>query len=919
MAFSEAVIYLFNFSLGMAAVLAFIVIVAAGIKMVESRGNPSETQDAKQKIINSLIGLTILLTSYILLTTINPDLVKIENISLGTTGITIPIITPGENPENVENYQFEEIPIGTLTEAILIGTSSTKNKVPCYEYEHEAYDDDGQLIIGNTVDKNKDGKINEKDIILNKDMFYCIKLLDDAIKKKIEVHLNTLIAGEKQLDSLMQANCSCERSYYDFLSPNTKPYEIRGTKCASTGCFFGITFCECCGDANRGCSRLDPYNTSCSLLSKNPCEIIGYGSDGKEIRQYKYDVCDNRIAINCKRQEIQQLMNGTKPDKICYEEIKGVNNGKPLIEKEQPFNLFTIKLGIERLQEFKDYYDKQIGALEEAELKTKNPYGEKMTLAELQSNIQMKENVSVDVKEFEFNVNDVYYNIARYCRTANCVKSGYDPKLGYVCPEKDNEYEMSLKKRVCRMDVTKEDVESGDIFAGTCKKATGLFELDACKEFYSYAGDPATFYYSEKYNSDYKGENEFINSDDDTCNLKTQDIDDEMYGGVIRIGETVDYSQAWGREVSRRIGKLIEEVQGMHDTGIKIYNFPDTCNSNNCTNRSPDKSNICVHPDCSDCEGDCCCASVEGTSCSQCEPYEVKCKVPEEEVMDQAGHTSSCDINSESGIIDRKLQKDYQGCSTCCGGSVLDPFKCPTVPWPQEDYWTCPYRNLCSLMKDLYQKRDIETSCLEETENTNEEALRSIMKSKVGYVQKMEMREAMLFELAQVKEIKDDEEYDIVPTSNLINTICPSYLVWPLTPLTCNAGLSKKIDIEKRFDLFDMLKDSRERLNGCVNGYSIPYKESADNVRILSCYEASNASDTDINVIPEFPFLELGKPIDEDIKKGIKYINCYPYNSNNLTDEEKQICFYNINRTGISDPGCMTITKNYMDNYYCCQ
>lgn len=897
MAFSEAVIYLFNFSLGMAAVLAFIVIIAAGIKMVESRGNPSETQDAKQKIINSLLGLTILLTSYILLTTINPDLVKIENISLGTTGITIPIITPGENPETAKNYQFEEIPIGTLTEAILIGTSSTKNKVPCYEYEHKAYDKDGQLIIGNTVDKNKDGKINEKDVILNKDMFYCIKLLDDAIKKKIEIHLNLLVAGQKQLDVLMKTNCTCKRAYYSYLPPNKEEFKIEGTDCSKTGCWRGTTYCQCCGGAKTGCSRLDPYNTSCSSSSANPCEIVGY-NNGKEVRQYQYDTCNNRLAIECKKQEIKQLMDGTKPDQICYEEVNGA---EPLIEKEQPFNLLTIKLGIERLQEFKDYYDTQIKALEDAELKTKNPYGEKLTLAELYNNVETKDDVTVSVKEFD---TDVYYNISRYCRTANCTKSGFDPKLGYVCPEKDKEYEMSFKKRVCRMDVTKKDVESGDIFATSCEKATGLFELDACKEFYSYAGDPATFYYSEKYNSDYKGENQVIDSSDNKCNLETQVIENEMYGGVIRIGETVDYTEAWGKEVSRRIEKLKEEVQGMFNTGMAISNFPDSCSASNCTNSSPDKLNICTHPKC-DCEGDCCCASVEGTSCQSCEPGETICKEPEEELMDQLGHASTCN---------EKATKAYGGCSTCCEGI------CPEVPKPQDDYWTCPYRNLCSLMKNLYQRRSIERSCLEETENTNEENLRTIMKSKVGYVQKMEMREVILFEMAQVKEIKDDVEYEKVPTTSLIGLVCPSYLLWDLTPLTCNAGLNKKITIEKRFDLFDMLKDSRERLNGCVKGYTIPYKQTADNVRVLSCYEASNTSNTGLVVIPEFPFLKLGDPVDKDIGAGIKYINCYPYNSDNLTDQEKEICFYNINRTGTTEnPGCLTITKNYMDNYYCCQ
>jgi hypothetical protein len=883
MVFSEAIIYFFNFSLGMAAVLAFIVIVAAGIKMVESRGNPSETQDAKQKIINSLIGLTILLTSYILLTTINPDLVKIENISLGTTGITIPVITPGTEKEDIKNYPFEEIPIGTLTEAILIGTSSTKNEVPCYEYEHKAYDDDDQLIIANTVDRNKDGKINEKDVILNKDMFYCIKLLDDAILKKIEIHLNLLT---EQLDSLMKTTCSCKGNYHSFLPPKTMPgQKFPGSgECPSP---YGQSYCSCCGSRN-----------GCPTALTNPYEVVAYTESGQEIKQYDYDACSNRLALDCKKQEIAQIMNGSKPDKICYDE--------EYIKKEQPFNLFTIKDGIERLEKFKYYYDSQVEALEKAELKTKNPYGEKLTLAEIQNNIQTKENVSVSIKEFE---TDVYYNISRYCRTANCVKSGYDEKLGYVCPEKDKEYELSFKKRVCNMEVTKKDVESGDVFAASCEKATGLFELDACREYYSYAGDPATFYYGKEYNSDYKAENQLIDSSDNKCNLETQKIDSEMYGGLIRIGETVDYSQTWGREVSKRIGKIIEEVQGMYNTGMSISSFPDSCNKQgNCNNSnpsSPNTYNVCYHPVCTCGEGDCCPPEVNIIECQECEPFETVCKVKEIEVTDEYGTRMECPI---------KAKTEYTGCSTCCG-------ICDKVDKPQADYWACPYRTFCALMKNLYFERPIERSCYEETDDTNEEKLRVTNRSKVGYVQKMKERELMLFDLAQVKEIKDDVEYDFVATRNLVTTVCPDYLIPDINKaLVCNKGLNKDLGLEKRFDLFDMLKDSRERLNGCVKGYDIPYKESADNVRTMSCFEASNASDTGLIVIPEFPFLKLGEPIDKDIGEDIKYINCYPYNSNNLTDEEKQICFYNINRTGTDEePGCLMITKNYMDNYYCCQ
>jgi hypothetical protein len=833
MEFSEYIAYLFNFFLGIAAVLAFIMIFTAGIKLLESRGNPSQIEEAKKKIINSLIGLTILLTSYILLTTINPDIINVQNINLGGVNISVPVIIPNPKPETIKNYSFEEIPIGTITEAILAGTSSTVNVLPCYEYEHKAYDDDDNLIIGNTIDQNGDGKINEKDIILDKDPFYCIKLLDDAIKKKIEIHLNKYIAGTNQLDDLMKKGCDCRRSYRSSFSPYYPAEGIVERGGPDCYCPQGTSYCNCCG-SREGCVRA-PFNP--------------YKITAGDFKQYTYDVCGNRLKLDCKRQEIRELMNGTKPDQICYDE--------EYIEEEAPFNLLTIAEAIKRLNAFKSYYDDQVGALESAEMKMKDPYDEKLSLAEMYNNVETRENSSVIKNSFGI------YNIARYCRESNCT---YD---------EDNKIQtctLSKESRVCRL-----DEEEGD------------------QEYYTYAGDGATFYYSKEYNEDLKGENRAIDQSDNKCSIEEQDMSNEMYGGLIRIGETVDYSEAWGKEVSKRIDNLKKEVEGMYNTGMLIYDFPDECDSNNCTNYSPNKNNVCTKPSCCrDCGEGCNCYSVSIRGCQTCEPVETICAVKE-----------------VGGSCPEKEMMSYAGCSSCCGG-------CPDVEVHQKDYWACPYRDLYGLIKSLYQRRTIDTFCYEETENEAEKGLRASNLGQVGYVQKMEERERLLFELASVgviKEVEDEdyEPYENVPTTNLFASVFSDaqYLIPDsYADLECNAELSFKNNIENRFVLFDMLNEARERLNGCVKGYSIPHKENADNVRVMSCYEVSN---TILVILPEFPYPNKNN-------NDPPYINCYPYNSNELTVKEKEICFYNINRTGVeSDPGCLLITKEYMDNYYCCQ
>lgn len=66
---------IFGFSLGVGAVIAFGIIVYAGLLWTSSMGNPSKIKDAKDRIFAALLGLVILATGFILLNTINPALV----------------------------------------------------------------------------------------------------------------------------------------------------------------------------------------------------------------------------------------------------------------------------------------------------------------------------------------------------------------------------------------------------------------------------------------------------------------------------------------------------------------------------------------------------------------------------------------------------------------------------------------------------------------------------------------------------------------------------------------------------------------------------------------------------------------------------------------------------------------------------
>ena len=66
--------YIFNFGVGISGVIALFVFIFAGIGYLTSGGNPSKMSDAKDRILSALIGIVVILGSYMILTTINPQL-----------------------------------------------------------------------------------------------------------------------------------------------------------------------------------------------------------------------------------------------------------------------------------------------------------------------------------------------------------------------------------------------------------------------------------------------------------------------------------------------------------------------------------------------------------------------------------------------------------------------------------------------------------------------------------------------------------------------------------------------------------------------------------------------------------------------------------------------------------------------------
>lgn len=797
--FGDIVLSIFNIAIIGGIALTIFMIVFQGINVLNSRGDPSAFSRAKEKIKNILIGLAVLLLSYVLLYTINPNILNLE-LNIGEINITPPaVITPYQPPvKELDTYTFEEIPLGTITEAILAGVSSVD--IPCYQYETKLKDAHGNIIVGNVVDQNKDGKIDEKDILLNKDLFYCTKLLTDAYAAKIEYHLSSLT---KELDSLMD-KCTCSRSY-------TGRYEgaDKLSDHGSYGSYLGsCTTCSCSEDGSCSCST--SYRTCSNSSWWSYCYNCCGNADGcpqapenkggnpyssiGSFKQYKYDPCPNRLELKCKSEEIEWLTTGSKPSEICFSQglIKNTSPEAPI--------LLTLNDGIKRMEFFRNYYQNHLNNLSEAKLKMKIPWGERITLAEF--NKIQGEAINYKIEKTTFKD----YDISRYCRNFN---------------------------------------SSGVVDVEPCKIIDGQRE-------YFYDGDEATFYFSSDYNTLMSKIKK--TTGEKKCSVIEGEMEKGFYSGVIPIGEAVDEAEYWGKEVIRRIDFTINESKAIRDQAILIPPLQNSCASNRCKSGNPWFGK---------CYSDCHCSSY---SC----------------------YTHSC-LSCIS--------------STCFG--------------------VCPIENFCDIVNKIYYWEDdfslgileedgeVEIKhCFEATNDPKEHQIRSQNMNKMGLLQKFKEYSNRFLELSDMK--INHPFHNIGDLSSIIDNICSPCKKAGLVGgkfKSCDSDLS--IKVESRFDILEKLSYSRKKFTGCVKGYGAGYKDNPTEViEVISCMEG--ITEPGVLILPEFPYPGKGNV-------NPPYNNCYPQNSDRLTEDQKSQCFYNPLREGAaSNPGCLLITKEYMDNYYCC-
>lgn len=97
-ALPKCVNQIYVWSLGVAALLALLMIVLGGYYYMTAAGNAEQSSKGVEMIWASIIGLALLFGAYLLLNTINPDLVNFPINSINCLNDPLPAGCPGAAP-----------------------------------------------------------------------------------------------------------------------------------------------------------------------------------------------------------------------------------------------------------------------------------------------------------------------------------------------------------------------------------------------------------------------------------------------------------------------------------------------------------------------------------------------------------------------------------------------------------------------------------------------------------------------------------------------------------------------------------------------------------------------------------------------------------------------------------------------------
>jgi len=265
--------YIFQLSLFIGALIAFGSFIYGGVRYLISAGSPIGQKDAQSQISAGILGLIILISAFIILNTINPQLVAFE-VSLPSGAPTVP---PAPGPPKAGVASLVEIPLGGLVENLWGKSASPPYKpADCY-----LFNENGDAIAGSLAPR---------------DRLVCIKGLSEAIKIKGEKLKEPIEELQKLYDCQNCCRDCCKNACQNWVvcqnvcqKGGIDPWwhwENCGiyTCCEGSqkeGCWQGCNDYLCCegqGMERQYYYQECPYNC-CEFFKDCPCQKCGFEAE----------------------------------------------------------------------------------------------------------------------------------------------------------------------------------------------------------------------------------------------------------------------------------------------------------------------------------------------------------------------------------------------------------------------------------------------------------------------------------------------------------------------------------------------------------------------------------------------------------------------------------------------------------------
>jgi hypothetical protein len=181
--------YLFNLGIGIGGILVFFVFAFAGIKYITSAGNPTTIAQAKKMMFGAIAGLALLLLSYVLIVTINPELKvfkEVEEMAPTTGAYIIGTLTGDSGEEEDKRLYQDDIPSfrDNFAPETIEFISDKDELYSIFAYDEENYKGDAKEIIN--TGKGSTGDVSKKKSIAffwNKPGVYIYEELDHKGKR----------------------------------------------------------------------------------------------------------------------------------------------------------------------------------------------------------------------------------------------------------------------------------------------------------------------------------------------------------------------------------------------------------------------------------------------------------------------------------------------------------------------------------------------------------------------------------------------------------------------------------------------------------------------------------------------------------------------------------------------------------------